>query len=87
MKLKKEFILHETKKEAMLVASGKAQFSGMIKGNKMMGEVISYMKEDTTEAEIVKKLRDKYEAPEGVIEADVKKVIHELRRVGAVEGD
>lgn len=86
MKLKNDFIVHESGKETMMVATGKAQFSGLVKGNKMLGEILSLMKTDTTEAEVVRRLREKYEAPKGKIEADVHKVVTELRRIGAIEG-
>lgn len=85
MKLKKEFITHNTGNEAMLVSTGKASFSGMVKGNKTTGEIFELLKEETTEAEIVRALRAKYEAPDGVIEKDVKKVLAELRNIGALE--
>ena len=85
MKLKKEFITHNTGNEAMLVSTGKASFSGMVKGNKTTGEIFELLKEDTTEAEIVKALRAKYEAPDGVIEKDVRKVLAELKNIGALE--
>ena len=85
MKIKKEFIIHETGSETMLVATGKANFSGLVKGNKMLGEILSLMKEDTTEAEVVRRMRDKFEAPEGKIEEDVHKVVSELRGIGAIE--
>ena len=86
MKLKKDFIVHEADEESMLVSTGKAQFSGLVKGNKMLGEMLSLMKEDTTEAEVVRKLREKYDAPAGMIETDVRKLVTELRRIGAIEG-
>ncbi|MCR5815632.1 MAG: PqqD family protein [Ruminococcus sp.] len=85
MKLKKEFITHNSGNEAMLVSTGKASFSGMVKGNKTTGEIFELLKKDTTEAEIVKALRAKYEAPEGVIEKDVRKVLLELKNIGALE--
>ena len=85
MKIKKEFIIHESGNDTMLVATGKANFSGLVKGNKMLGEILSLMKEDTTEAEVVRKMREKYEAPEGKIEEDVHKVVTELRGIGAIE--
>ena len=85
MKLKKEFIVHDTKNETMLVATGKAKFSGLVKGNKMLGEVLALMKNETTEAEIVAKLREKYDAPEGKVEADVHRVVTELKSIGAIE--
>ena len=85
MKLKKEFITHNTGSESMLVSTGKASFSGMVKGNKTVGEIFELLKTSTTEAEIVKALRAKYDAPEGVIERDVRKVLVELKNIGALE--
>ena len=85
MKLKKAFIVHETKDETMVVATGKAKFSGLVRGNKMLGEILSLMKKDTTEAEVVRAMRAKFDAPEGKIEADVHKTVTELRRIGAIE--
>ncbi len=86
MKLKKEFIIHESGNETMLVATGKAKFSGLVKGNKMLGEILSLLKDDTTEEEVVRKMREKFEAPEGKIEEDVHKVVTELKGIGALEG-
>ena len=85
MKLKKDFIVHETKDETLVVATGKAKFSGLVRGNKMLGEILSLMKKDTTEAEVVRAMRAKFDAPEGKIEADVHKTVTELRRIGAIE--
>ena len=86
MKLNKNFIAHDTGDESMLVPKGGAKFSGLVKGNKMLGEVLELLKTDTTEAKIVKSLRERYEAPEGVIERDVRKVITELKKIGAIDG-
>ena len=86
MKLKKDFIVHETGKETMLVATGKAKFSGLVKGNKMLGEILSLMKEDTTEEEVARKMREKFDAPAGKIEEDDLRVVTVLRKIGAIEG-
>ena len=85
MRLKKEYIVHESGGETMLVATGEANFSGLVKGNKILGEMLSLMKEDTTEAEVVRKMREKFEAPEGRIEEDVHKLVTELSKIGAIE--
>ena len=37
-----------------------------------------------TEDEIVKSMREKYNAPDGVIERDVKKVLDNLHEIGAL---
>ncbi len=85
MKLKKEFIVHDTGKEVMLVATGKAKFSGLVKGNAMLGKVLELLKSNTTEKQIVAKLRAQYDAPEGKIESDVHKVLTELKKIGALD--
>ncbi|WP_295153479.1 PqqD family protein [uncultured Ruminococcus sp.] len=84
MKLNKEFIPHESHGEVMLIATGNTKFSGLVRGNKILGDVLELLREETTEAEIVKKMRDKYDAPEGKIEGDVHKVITELSKIGAI---
>ena len=84
MKLNKDFIIHKSGDETMVVATGKAKFSGLVKGNEMLGEILSLMKNDTTEGEIVRRIGEKYEAPEGKIEQDVHRVVTELRRIGAI---
>lgn len=85
MKLKKDFIVHDTGKEVMLVATGKANFSGLVKGNAMLGNILDQLKSNTTEKQIVAKLRAQYDAPEGKIESDVRKVLTELKKIGALD--
>ena len=85
MKLKKEFITHNTDTESLLVPAGGAGFSGLVRGNRTLGEMLKLLKTDTTEAEIVKALRERFDAPEGIIERDVAKVLTELRKIGALD--
>ena len=70
----------------MVVATGKAKLSGLVKGNKMLGEMLSLMKEDTTEEEVACKMREKFDAPAGKIEEDDLRVVTVLRKIGAIEG-
>lgn len=84
MRLKDEFLTHASGSESYLVPSGKIEFRGLVKGNESLGEVIKLLKADTTEAEIVKALREKYNAPAGTIEFDVRKALEVLRSVGAL---
>ncbi len=69
----------------MLIPTGDASFSGIVKGNSTLGAIIDLMSEDTTEEEVVAKMREKYNAPEGVIERDVSLVIEKLRSIGALD--
>ena len=85
MKLKKEFIPHETGNESLLIPAGGAGFSGLVKGNKTLGVVLALLKEDTTEEALVKAMQERFDAPADVIEADVKKALSELRKIGAID--
>ena len=84
MKLSKDFIPHITETESLLVPSGGAKFSGVIRGNKTFGLIIELLKNDTTEQGIIDSLRKEYDAPEGAIERDVRKTLDELRNTGAI---
>lgn len=86
MKLKQEFIVHDTGEESMLIPIGGASFFGLVKGNKTFGAIAELLKEDTTEAEIISALRARFDAPEDVIAADVRKALAELRAIGAIDG-
>ena len=85
MKLKKEFIAHDTGSESLLVPAGSAGFSGLVKGNKTLGVILDLLKEDTTEAQIVDAMCAKYDAPRDTIAADVKEILDTLRRMHALE--
>lgn len=85
MKLKKEFITHSTGNESLLVPTGDAGFAGMVKGNKTMGVILDLLKKDTTETEIVEAMKARFDAPEEIISGDVRKVLSELRRIGALD--
>lgn len=85
MKLKNGFILHETGSESLLIPSGSAGFSGLVKGNKTLGAILELLKEDTTEEKIITAMKQRFDAPENVIVADVKKALSELRKIGAVD--
>ncbi|MBQ7592888.1 MAG: PqqD family protein [Synergistaceae bacterium] len=85
MKLSKDFITHNTGNDLIIVPSGKAKFSGVIKGNSTLAFIVELLKNDTTEAEIVNAIREKFDAPAEVIERDVKHALDELRKTGALE--
>lgn len=85
MKLNKEFLLHNTGDETVLVPTGKADFSGVVRGNKTLGTVLELLRKDTTEEEIIAAMKARFEAPEGGIEQDVARVLAELRKIGALD--
>lgn len=84
MKLKKEYITHDTGSESLLVPAGGAGFSGLVKGNKTLGAILALLKEDTTEEAVIAAMKQRFDAPEDVIARDVKKALSELRKIGAL---
>ena len=85
MKLSKEFLLHNTGGESILVPTGNAGFSGVVRGNKTLGAVLELLKEDTTEAKLIAALKARFDAPDGAVERDVRKALSELRKIGALD--
>ena len=85
MKLNENFIVHKTDIETILVPIGGTEFSGVMKGNAILGDILALLKEDTSEEEVVKALEEMYDATEGAIGRDVKKALSELRKIGALD--
>lgn len=85
MKLNKDFILHIADGETILVPTGNAKFSGIVRGNKTLGAVLELLKEETTEEAIVAAMKARFDAPEEIIARDVKKALDGLRKIGAVD--
>ena len=85
MKLNKDFLLHNIGDETVLVPTGKAEFSGIVRGNKTLGAVMELLKTDTTETAIVDAMCEQFDAPRDVIEQDVRRVLDELQKIGALD--
>ena len=88
MKLKDDYILYNaSEEETIAVATGDeaANFNGLLRANETAGAVLEYLKEETTEDEIVSRMLEEYEATEEEIRSGLKDVLDALRSVGAVE--
>ena len=85
MKLKEEFITHNSRNEALLVPVGGSKFAGLVRGNRTLGAILDLLKQDTDEASIIAEMCARFDAPEEVITADVKRAISELRRIDALD--
>lgn len=86
MRLKKEYVAHNAGNESVLVPTGDAGWAGVVRGNRTLGTILSLLREETTEDEVVAAMHERYVAPEGAIERDVARAIGELRRIGALDG-
>ena len=85
MKLNKNFLLHNNGQETFLVPTGSTGFSGIVKGNKTLGAILELLKRETSREEIVSAMKQRFDAPEEVIEADMEKALEELRKIGALD--
>lgn len=84
MKLKDNFITHETDGEQIMVAAG-GSFAGMVRSNATAAFIVDCLKTDTTEAEILGKMLGKYDADAEVMAKDIKAIIEKLRKIGAID--
>ncbi len=85
MKLSPNFLIHVQDDEHLLIPVSDAKFSGVVRGNKTFGAILSCLKEETTEEQIVENLKAQFEgADEEVIKADVAKALSELSKIEAI---
>ena len=85
MKLNSAFLTHDDGDQKLLVSTGTSKFSGLVRSNETAGFIISCLENDTTEAEIVAKMQQQYDGPKEAMERDVKKIIDQLRKIGAID--
>lgn len=85
MKLNNDFLVHTSGNETVVVPTGKATFSGIVKGNLTLGAMLEILKNDVSEEELIKKMKEQYDAPDGAIEKDIRKLLGSLRKIGALD--
>ena len=83
MKLKSSFITHEVASEH--IATGNAEFSGLVRSNATAAFIIEALKEETTPEAIADALCEKYDAEKSVVLTDVLGVIEKLKGIGAID--
>ena len=69
----------------MLVPTGSAGFAGLVQGNRTLGAILSLLKTETTEAEVVAAMCARFDAPQAQIAQDVGRVLDALRGIGALD--
>ncbi len=85
MKLRKEFIVHNTGRESMLVPTAGAAFYGVVRGNETLGAILTLLDRDRSEEELVQEMVRQYDAPAESIARDVHRVLADLRKIGALD--
>lgn len=85
MKLKSSFITHEVANEHITVATGNAEFSGLVRSNATAALIIEALKSETTVENIANAICKEYDADLAVVTKDVENVIAKLREIGAID--
>lgn len=87
MKLKKDYILHTTGGEHMMVASGKAvrDFNGLVRSNDTANFLLEQLKKDQTEDQLVQALLDCYEVDPETARKDVRALVQKLLDEGFLD--
>ena len=86
MRLKDDFILHNTGEDFVIIATGEAtkNFNGIIKLNNMGGEIVGLLTTDISEEKIVKAIVEKYEVDYDTAKEDIKNILDSLKKAGVI---
>lgn len=86
MKQNSDFFLSETAGLQMIIPVGQAatKFPGMITVNETGAFLWELLEQEQTEADLVRALEERYEAPREEIETDVAEFLRRLRLAGAL---
>lgn len=85
MRLSENYVYHMSHGEAALIPTGDVEFSGLVRGNKTLGAILELLQSDTTEEEMTRKLTERFSVSEETASRDIKRVLSELRKIGAIE--
>ena len=85
MKLKEGFVTHEMGDEQIMVATGSANFAGMVRSNPTAAFIVECLKKPTTRGEIIVKMLDQYDVTREIVSADVDKILAKLRSINALD--
>lgn len=86
MKINSGFITHNDGEDMLLVSTGETKFSGLVRSNPTAGFIIECLEQETTEDEIVARMQQKWEVSDEIARRDVRKVVEQLRGIGAIDG-
>ena len=86
MRLSDKFLVHDDGDTTYVVSTGVTDFSGIARGNETAGFIIDCLRGETTEDEIVAKMRGNWDVSDELARRDVRKVVGRLRDIGALEG-
>lgn len=86
MKLNSGFITHSDGEDKLLVSTGATNFSGLVRSNETAWFIIECLETETTEDAIIAKMQQKWDVPDEIARRDVRKVVEQLKSIGAIDG-
>ena len=84
MKLNSDFVTHTSGDEQLMISVG-GSFNGIVRSNSTAAKIIELLAEETTEKKIVDALLEIYEVTREKVSSDVKRIIADLRKIGAID--
>ncbi len=85
MKLKKDFITHNSGDEHILISTGASGFSGLVRSNPTAAFIIEQLKTETTLEQITDALLAEYDVSREQAARDVAAIVEKLKAIGAIE--
>ena len=85
MKLNSHFLIHDDGDTKFVVSVGNTDFSGFARENETAGVIIDCLRCNTTEDELVAKMRENWDVSDTLACRDVRIVVDQLRNIGAVD--
>lgn len=87
MRLKKDFILHDSDGDYVIVAVGEAtkNFHGLVHLNNVAGKIVEFLKEDISEEELINKMLEVYDVDPDTLKKDVNNIVSQLKNANIVE--
>lgn len=85
MKISSGFLSHSDGENQILVPTGAVKFSGLVRGNSTAGFIISCLEQETDEDTIVEKMRKEWDVSEEIARSDVRRIVMQLREIGAID--
>ena len=87
MKIKEGFISRPMMGKEVIVSVGGAAktFNGLVQTNETASFIVSMLKNEVTEREIVDAMLAEYDVERGTAERDVRRIVGQLRELGVIE--
>ena len=85
MKLKEGFVTRQMGGEQIMVATGDAKFSGIVRSNTTAAFIVDCLKTETTKEQIVDAMAAEYDAPREVLDEAVEGILNKLHSIGALD--